>query len=468
MRQFPESFLWGAATAAFQVEGSPLADGRGPSIWDVFCQTPGKTVDGVAGIDGADHYRRWREDVAIMREIGLQAYRFSISWPRVMPLGRGDVNQAGIDFYDKLVDELCAAGIAPAVTLYHWDLPAALQMELGGWANDDIADIFADYAEIMFKKLGDRVSLWMTLNEPWCSVDGGYFHGGHAPGAKDRRLGYRAGHNLMRAHGRAVARFRATQPKSSKISFALNTGYFFPATESREDREAAERAILDMAGWFGDPVWFGDYPAVMRERYGDLLPVFSDEDTRLLKKSIDYVALNYYFSHVARFAPGKGAMEYDAPPRSSDRHTEMGWPVTPEGFAPLLKWLSDRYGKLPLYVMENGMACPDVVSANGEVNDQDRIRYLREHLQAAHRAMQDGVDLRGYFAWSFIDNLEWSLGRSKRFGLVRCDFENYARTIKASGHWYTNVIRTGSVDGLPVGECVAASELADRRLRTGG
>lgn len=458
MRQFPESFLWGAATAAFQIEGSPLADGRGPSIWDVFCQTPGKCADGVAGIAGSDHYRRWREDIGLMREIGLQAYRFSISWPRVMPTGRGTVNQAGIDFYDKLVDGLCEAGIQPAVTLYHWDLPAALQLELGGWACDDIAHIFADYAELMFNKLGDRVSLWMTLNEPWCSVDGGYFHGGHAPGARDRALGYRAGHNLMRAHGHAVARFRATQPPSSKISFALNTGYFFPATDSPEDRNAAERAILNMGGWFGDPAWFGDYPTVMRERLGDLLPQFSDEDSRLLKKSMDYVALNYYFSHVVHHKPGHGEMEYDAPPKPSDRYTEMDWPVTPEGFAPLLKWLSDRYGNLPLYVMENGMACADRVAADGSVNDQDRIAYLREHLLAANEAMNNGVDLRGYFAWSFIDNLEWSLGRAKRFGLVRCDFDTFERTIKESGRWYSNVIRTGSIPAATAANVAASAQ----------
>ncbi|MBI3759245.1 MAG: beta-glucosidase [Deltaproteobacteria bacterium] len=438
--QFPSQMLWGAATAAFQVEGAANSDGKGPSIWDVYCDTPGKTVAGDTGRVACDHYHRWREDLALMRELNLRAYRFSVSWPRVMPTGRGTVNAPGLDFYDRLVDALRAAEIEPFVTLFHWDLPAALQMELGGWAHPDSAAIFADYAETVFDRLGDRVRFWMTLNEPWVVVDAGYFHGVHAPGIKDRALGYRAGHNLLRAHAYAVERFRALHNPDAKISFALNTSYSFPASERVEDVAAAERALLSFGGWFGDPVWFGDYPAVMRERLGSLLPVFSDQDAKLLTRSIDYIALNYYTSEVVRHAAGANAMETEIVPQPEVVHTSMNWPVRADGFEKLLVWLSERYGGLPAYVTENGAAFEDQADAAGFVQDDNRIRYLYDHFAAARRAMKSGVDLRGYLVWSLLDNLEWSAGFSKRFGLIRCDHATQKRTIKASGRWYADGI----------------------------
>ncbi|HEY3244972.1 MAG TPA: family 1 glycosylhydrolase, partial [Phycisphaerae bacterium] len=259
MLRFPDGFLWGAATAAYQIEGAAGQDGRGPSIWDEFCHAPGTTANGETGDVACDHYHRWREDLDLMTTLNLNAYRFSISWSRVMPQAYGAVNQRGLDFYDRLVDGLRARNIEPVVTLYHWDLPTALQREIGGWLHDDSAALFADYAELMFKRLGDRVKFWLTLNEPWCSVDGGYFHGAHAPGVTNRRWGYRAGHNLMRAHAYAVARYRALQPRDGKISFALNMAYSFPASECAEDRAAAERAMVGFGGWFADPASYGDY-----------------------------------------------------------------------------------------------------------------------------------------------------------------------------------------------------------------
>lgn len=430
-------FLWGAATAAFQIEGAASADGRGLSNWDEFLRRTGKHDDGRVA---CDHYRRWRDDVNLMSELGLQAYRFSLSWPRIMPVGRGKVNPKGLDFYDRLIDALMDARIAPFVTLFHWDLPLALETELAGWACDDLPKIFADYADVVFERLGDRVRHWLTINEPWVMVDAGYFHGTHPPGLKDRAQGYRAGHNMLRGHAYAVERFRASRAAAGKISFALNTSYSFPATELPEDRSAAERAMLDFAGWFTDPPHFGDYPAELRERHGALLPAFSAADSRLLARSMDFLALNYYTSDVVRHASGAGAMEID---RAYDTHsprTEMGWPIVPEGFRRLLHWLHDRYGGLDIFVTENGAALADRPDEDGNVDDADRIAYLREHIAAMQAAQRGGVRVGGYFVWSLLDNLEWAEGFSKRFGIVRCDHTTQRRTIKRSGRWYRELI----------------------------
>lgn len=459
MTRFPGSFLWGAATAAYQVEGAARDDGRGPSIWDVFCHTPGKT-SGDTGDVACDHYHRWREDLNLMRALNLNAYRFSVSWPRVLPHGRGPLNATGLDFYDRLVDALCAASIQPLVTCYHWDLPAALQMELGGWLHPDLPEIFADYAGVLFDRLGDRVRLWLTLNEPWVVVDAGYFHGVHPPGVRDRALGYRAGHNLLRAHAYAVARYRAGRHNTGAISFALNSSYSFAASASPEDRNSAERAMQSFAGWFGDPCYFGDYPAILRERLGDLLPPFSAADAALLTRSVDFLGLNYYTSDVVRHAAGVGPLEFELVPQPDVPRTEMDWPILPKGLERLALWLHARYPGLPLYVTENGAAMKDVPDADGLVNDVARIDYLRAHLDALAAAAARGVDVRGYFAWSLLDNLEWSAGFSKRFGLVRCDHATQRRTIKASGHWYAHRIASAEtgVAGRPTAGAFGTEE----------
>jgi beta-galactosidase len=438
-----DNFVWGAATAAYQVEGAVRADGRGPSVWDLWSAIPGRMNGSDTGDVACDQYNRWQEDVKLMQDIGLRSYRLSLSWSRIMPEGRGAVNTAGLDHYERVVDGLLSAGIAPLITLYHWDLPASLQFAMGGWLHSDSAVAFADYAETVFKRLGDRVKLWLTLNEPWVVVDAGYFQGIHPPGVSDRRLGYRAGHNLLRAHAYAVERFRRGSQNAGAISFALNTTYSYPATPSAQDAEAAQRAMLNFAGWFTDPPHFGDYPAVMRERLGDLLPAFTDEDSRLLKRSMDFLALNFYFADVVKHAPGNGAMEYELVPQPQLQHTEMGWPVTPDGLYQILHWLHRRYDGLPVYVTENGAACDDKPDGVGFVEDRDRIAYLRDHILAARRAMREGVDLRGYYVWSLLDNLEWTLGYSKRFGLIHCDRRTLKRTMKASAHWYAKVIADG-------------------------
>lgn len=438
--QLPNAFLWGAATAAYQVEGAATADGRGLSHWDEFCKLPGKTAAGDTGDIACDHYHRYANDIALMGDIGLNAYRFSVSWPRVIPNGIGAINPRGLDFYDRLVDSLCAADITPMTTLYHWDLPLHLQNTFGGWEHADAPRWFADYADVVFARLGDRVRLWLTLNEPWVVVDAGYFHGVHPPGVRDRRLGFRVGHHLLLAHALATQRFRAAN-YSGAISFALNTTFAFPESDTPADHAAAERSMLNFAGWFTDPLVFGDYPTVMRERWGDLLPQFTDEQTRLLRNSVDFIALNYYFSDVVRHAPDANTMEIELMPQPGAPKTEMGWTINPDGLERLLIWLHERY-RLPIYITENGAAMPDKPDASGFVDDQDRIAYLRTHLTAADRAMKAGVDLRGYFTWSLMDNLEWTLGFSKRFGLIRCDFETLKRTPKASARWYSEFIRS--------------------------
>jgi beta-glucosidase/6-phospho-beta-glucosidase/beta-galactosidase len=347
------------------------------------------------------------------------------------------------------------------VTLFHWDLPAALQFELGGWAHPDLAPIFADYAEQAFRRLGDRAPLWLTLNEPWVVVDAGYFHGVFPPGVKNQRQGYLVGHNLLRAHAHAVARFRGQGRAGGQISFALNSAFYFPQSDSAADRAAAERAVVNFAGWFADPPHFGDYPALLRERLGNLLPAFSDEDTRLLRRSMDYIALNYYTSDVVRHAPGRGVMEYELATGPDVPRTEMHWPIMPAGQHALLCWLSERYERLPVYITENGAALPDRPDAAGYVHDLDRIAYLRDHFAAAARAARDGVDLRGYFVWSLIDNLEWAAGFAKRFGLIHCDRRTLRRTIKASGEWYARVIATGELDAAPAATPLAAGAGGD-------
>jgi len=459
---FPKPFLWGAATAAYQIEGAATDDGRGPSIWDEFLRTPGNSQNGDTGDVACDHYHRFEQDLDLMRGLNLRAYRFSVSWSRVLPSGRGTVNSRGLDFYDRLVDGLLQRGIQPFVTLYHWDLPAALQHRLGGWVHADVPRYFADYAALMFDRLGDRVKFWLTLNEPWCSVDGGYFHGVHAPGVRDRAQGYRAGHNLMRAHAYAVQRYRAARG-DGQIAFALNMAYSRPATDLPADRAAAERAMIGFGGWFGDPAYFGDYPAEMRRRLGSLLPEFTSEDSALLRGSMDFLALNYYTSDVMRHAPGAGLMDAEAVPQLERHHTAMGWPAVPESFRDLLFWLSRRYAGLPIYITENGAGYEESAGPDGFVDDQNRITYLREHLTALHDAISGGVDVRGYLAWSLMDNLEWSCGFAKRFGLIRCDFETLRRTIKASGHWYAGVI-----DGHAVDVDAAAVDRDPQRLSAAG
>ena len=439
--RFPDGFLWGAATSAYQIEGAPLADGAGPSIWQRFTHSPGLTAGGDTGDVACDHYHRWREDVGLMRELGLNAYRFSISWSRVLPEGRGRVNAKGLDFYSRLVDALLEAGIRPNVTLFHWDLPEALD-DRGGWLNPDIADWFADYARVMYDALDDRVAMWATLNEPWVVTDGGYLHGALAPGHRNRFEAPIASHNLLRAHGKGVQAYRATGG-THPIGLVVNIEPKYAASDDAADRAATERAHAYMNRQYLDPVLLGRYPEEMRDVFGEAWPEFADEDMRLIREPVDFIGVNYYTRSVVRDDPKALPVRAGAVRQPHHAYTETGWEFYPEGLTDTLVWITERYGKIPLYITENGAAFYDPPHAiDGTVPDPLRVWYYREHLRAAHRAMARGVDLRGYFAWSLLDNFEWSLGFAKRFGLIHVNYGTLERTVKESGRYYAEVIRT--------------------------
>ncbi|MBU6260368.1 MAG: beta-glucosidase, partial [Burkholderiales bacterium] len=446
---FPEHFLWGTATSAYQIEGSPLADGAGPSIWERFVHTPGLTIGGDTGDVACDHYRRMADDVAMMARLGLKAYRFSIAWSRVLPEGRGRVNEAGLAFYERLVETLLAHGIQPMATLYHWDLPAALD-DRGGWLNPDVADWFADYAGVVFKRLDDRVKLWATLNEPWVVTDGGYLHGALAPGHRNRYEAPIASHHLMRSHGKAVQAYRALG--AHEIGLVVNIEPKYPASQQPADLAAARRAEAYMNRQYLDPVFKGDYPAELREIFGEAWPEWPRADFELIGQKIDFLGINYYTRNVVRHDEGQWPLKAAPVRQKSATYTETGWEVYPQGLTDTLLWVKRQYGDIPQYVTENGAAFFDPPRAfHGRVNDPLRVDYYRAHLRAIHDAMARGVDLRGYFAWSLMDNLEWSLGYSKRFGIVHVDFETQQRTPKDSAAFYASVIASqgGALDAEP-------------------
>jgi beta-glucosidase len=437
--RFPESFLWGASTSAYQIEGSPLADGAGPSIWQRFAHSPGRTTNGDTGDVACDHYNRYRDDVALMRQLGLRAYRFSISWSRIFPAGTGAVNERGLDFYERLVDELLAAGIRPNATLFHWDLPAALD-DRGGWLNRDVADWFGDYAATVYARLGDRVPMWATLNEPWVVTDGGYLHGALAPGHRNLFEAPIASHNLLRAHGRGVQAFRA-EARTGQIGLVVNLEPKDAATSSPADEAAAQRGDAYMNRQYLDPVFFGSYPEEMRDIFGVAWPEFPAEDFALIGQPIDFLGINYYTRGVVRDDPTALPVRIAYVRQPEHAYTETGWEFHPASLTRTLLWVTERYGRLPLYVTENGAAFYDAPHAiDGRVDDPLRVWYFREHIRAVRDAIDGGADVRGYFAWSLLDNYEWSLGFSKRFGIVHVNYQTLERTPKASAHYYSSVI----------------------------
>ena len=438
MTAFPADFLWGAATSAYQIEGSPLADGAGPSIWHRYVRTPGKVRNGDTGDVACDHYRRMADDVALMKRLGLTAYRFSIAWGRVLPEGRGAVNEAGLGFYERLVDSLLAAGIRPMATLYHWDLPVALD-DRGGWLNPDIADWFADYATVVYRRLDDRVHHWTTLNEPWVVANGGYLEGSLAPGHSNRFEAPIASHQLLRAHGKAVQAYRAEGRHA--IGLVVNLAPKHAASDRPEDVAATARADAYMNRQYLDPVFLGRYPDEMTEIFGEAWPAWPQADFRLIGEPIDHLGINYYMRDVIRDDPAGGAVRTAVVPQPGSTYTDTGWEVHAPGLTEILTWVRDRYGRLPLHVTENGAAFYDPPKADaGRLADPLRVAYLRDHLRAVAAAIAAGVDLRGYFAWSLLDNLEWSLGFAKRFGIVHVDFETQTRTPKDSALFYAGVI----------------------------
>jgi len=436
--EFPRDFLWGSATSAYQIEGSPLSDGAGPSIWHRFSHTPNLVHGGDTGDVACDHYRRYGADVALMRSLGMNAYRFSIAWGRVLPEGRGPVNRAGMDFYERLVDTLLQNGIEPMATLYHWDLPAALD-DRGGWLNPDSAQWFADYAAIVFRKLDGRVKMWTTLNEPWVVIDGGYLHGVLAPGHRNRFEAPIATHQLLRAHGAAVTAYRAEG--RHRIGIVVNLEPKYPASDDPADRAATVRAEAYMNRQYLEPVMTGRYPAELKEIFGDAWPAWPASDFESIKQPIDFVGINYYTRSVTRFDRDAWPLRAAPVRQTGATYTETGWEVFAQGLVDVLVWVKERYGNPAIYVTENGAAFPDPRTATGNrVADPSRVEYLRRHIAAVHAARCAGVDVRGYFAWSLLDNFEWAHGYSKRFGLVHVDFANQKRTPKDSAHFYAKII----------------------------
>ncbi|HEY3391148.1 MAG TPA: GH1 family beta-glucosidase [Lacipirellulaceae bacterium] len=437
---FPADFLWGAATSAYQIEGSPLADGAGESIWHRFSHTAGKIADGIDGDVACDHYRRFVEDVRLMRDLGLRAYRFSTGWARVLPTGTGRVNQAGLDFYSRFVDALLEHGIQPFITLYHWDLPAALE-DRGGWTNAEIADWFAEYARLMHRALGDRVKMWATINEPWVVMDQGYVEGRHAPGRRDMGQAAAVSKNLLRAHGSAVAALRAEG--AQQVGLVVNLVPIHAASDSAADRAAAARLDAYLNRHFLDPPLRGEVPAELAVIFGASWRNWSKEELRHVRQPIDFIGVNYYLRLVVKDDPAAGAARARAVRQENCPYTAMDWEIYPHGLTDTLAWLKQRYGNLPVYITENGAAFDDRWDGSSLVDDPHRVKYLYSHLQAARRAIASGVDLRGYFVWSLLDNFEWQCGYTKRFGILYVDFATQRRVPKSSAGFFRDVIRTG-------------------------
>ena len=439
MKDFPRGFLWGAATSAYQIEGSPLADGAGASIWHRFSHTPRRTDGNATGDVACDHYRRFRDDVRLMRDLGLEAYRFSIAWGRVLPDGTGRVNERGLDFYRHLVDELLAAGIQPVATLYHWDLPAALD-DRGGWLNRDIASWFADYATVVCRALDDRVAMWTTINEPWVVSDGGYLHGILAPGHRNHFEAPLVTHNLLRAHAAGVRAYRAIGKKP--IGIVVNLEPKYAASSSPDDAAAVGRAHAYMNRQYLEPLFRGTYPEELREMFGEAWPEITADDLADLREPIDYVGVNYYTRGLTVNDTTVAIERARRVRNERAAYSEMGWEVFPDGLRDILLWVTKEYGRIPLYVTENGAAFYDPPSAEGGVvEDPLRESYLRSHLGAVREAIAGGADVRGYFVWSLLDNFEWAAGYSKRFGIVHVDYATQERTIKRSGRFYAETIR---------------------------
>ncbi|WP_030869293.1 GH1 family beta-glucosidase [Streptomyces sp. NRRL S-37] len=461
---FPPAFLWGAATSAYQIEGAVREDGRTPSIWDTFSHTPGKTAGGETGDIANDHYHRYRDDVAMMADLNLNAYRFSVSWSRVQPTGRGPAVQRGLDFYRRLVDELLAKGIKPAVTLYHWDLPQELE-DAGGWPERDTAYRFAEYAQIMGEALGDRVENWITLNEPWCSAFLGYASGVHAPGRTDPAAALKAAHHLNLAHGLGAKALRSVMPARNTVALSLNTSVVRPLSPGDPADVAAARKIDDLSGGiFHGPILHGAYPETLLEATSSLTDwsCIQDGDLDLIHQPLDALGLNYYTPTLVSAADpdaegpradGHGASEHSPWPAADDvafhqspgELTEMGWSVDPTGLYDLIMRYNREAPGLPIYITENGAAYDDKPDADGKVHDPDRVAYLHGHLSEVRRAIADGADVRGYYLWSLMDNFEWAYGYDKRFGAVYVDYVTQQRIPKSSALWYARAAKTGTL-----------------------
>jgi len=438
--RFSDDFLWGTATASFQIEGG--IDERGWCIWDDFCRWPGKVFQGDTGDVADDHYGRYREDVALMADLGMQAYRFSISWPRVLKSGVGEVNETGLVFYDRLVDELLEKGITPYVTLYHWDLPWELH-RVGGWAARDVAYRFADYVQVVANRLGDRVTNWITHNEPWVVAFLGYWFGVHAPGWQDGGLALQAAHHVLLSHGLATPILRASNPEA-RVGITLNLSPVYPASDSEADRIAARRQDGFANRWFLDPVYKGSYPQDMWELAGPIAPRIMDGDMEIISRPLDFLGINYYTRSLVQANDQDPMGATNLHPEGE--YTAMDWEVYPQGLTDLLVRVEQDYHPGDIYITENGCAYEDTLTPEGRVHDVKRTAYLQSHFAAAHDAISQGVPLKGYFVWSLMDNFEWAYGYSRRFGIVYVDFDTLQRYPKDSALFCKQVAQSNSVE----------------------
>ncbi|MHC1749660.1 MAG: GH1 family beta-glucosidase [Cellulosilyticaceae bacterium] len=447
---FKKDFAFGVATSAYQIEGAAYDDNKGLSIWDIYCKQPGKIYEGHTGDKACDHYHRYKEDVALMKQMGIKAYRFSISWPRIMPNGVGEINEKGLEFYDNLVNELLEAGIEPYVTLFHWDLPYSLHKK-GGWMNEESPKWFEAYAKIVVERLSDRVKYFITFNEPQCFIGLGYSQGLHAPGLKQSLSDtLTMAHHILLAHGYAVKVMRQYAKQAIKIGYAPTASMNYPATESQEDIEAARKSIFNMpkeiderwawnVTWWSDPIFFGKYPEDGLALFKDYMPVVKEEDMAIISQPIDFFGHNIY--NGLEIKAGKKEEVVYQKRYSGYPKTALNWPITPKSLYWGPRFLYERYQK-PIYITENGLACHDVISLDGKVHDPNRIDFLHRYLQELKRAAEDGVDIAGYFQWSFMDNFEWHSGYAERFGIVFVDYTTGKRILKDSAYWYKDVIKT--------------------------
>ncbi len=437
---FPKNFLWGCAAASYQIEGAVDEDGRGPSIWDDLCARPGAILNGDSGRVACDHYHRWEEDLDLMKELGFGAYRFSVAWPRILPNGTGEVNEAGLAFYDRLVDGLLKRGIQPMLTLYHWDLPSALQKK-GGWQKRDTPLAMGDYAEIVARRLGDRVRMWTSINEMPCVIDAGHRHGDHAPGLRLKEKGVRqVAHHVLLGHGLAIQGIRAGCSKPPKVSIVHNPWVAVPFAEEKAHVDAGRHDFVENNDWLMDPLFKGSYPKKKLEALGKDAPKIERGDMRNICQPLDYVGLNIYAAHLMSHAH-QGLIAY---PKHHPR-THMDWPVTPDVLYWALRFTHEAYAPGDLYITENGCAWPDQVDGDGRVQDLSRVQFFQEYLRGVQRACAEKLPVRGYFVWSILDNFEWAWGYSRRFGIVHVNYETLKRTPKASAWWLKSVIEANAV-----------------------
>ncbi|MBY0236290.1 MAG: beta-glucosidase [Burkholderiaceae bacterium] len=441
---FPSDFRWGCSTSSYQIEGAIHEDGRGESIWDRFCSEPGRIRDGSSGEVACDHYHHWPEDLDMAQQLGVNAYRFSIAWPRVLPQGRGAANEKGLDFYSRLVDGMLERGLQPWATLYHWDLPQALQ-DKGGWANRATIDAFLEYTELVARRLGDRVKHWITHNEPYCTAFLGNFEGNHAPGLKDHKTALLVCHHLLLSHGRAVPLIKRLVP-DAQVGITLSLHPISPASNSAADAAAAERHDGLRNRWFLDPLHDRGYPQDILALLGDDAPHALSTDLREIATPTDFLGVNYYFPERIENAPGVAPIATRVVETPGVERTAFGWEVDPEGMVSLLTRIQRDYAPNCVYLTENGSTFEDEMLPDGRVEDVQRRSYLARHLAAAQRAIAAGVPLKGYFAWSLLDNFEWAEGYLRRFGLSYVDFETQQRTLKASGQWYAQFLQPGDAE----------------------